>query len=309
MKVGKEYIGEACIDGPTGVAVGTFDGVHLGHQLVVKTLINLCAERGLIPMVITFQPHPLVVIRPDHAPGMLSDNEERIKQLERLGVKLAMLDFTPEIRALDVEHWLETLRTVYDARLVVVGYDNTFGCDGREKTFADYKSIGEKYGLEILQAPVVDDISSTKIREAVSSGDIGNANSMLGHSFSIKAPVSHGREVGRKLGFPTANLNVDSTQLLPAPGVYSADAYTDSGGIYRAVVNIGRAPTFSDSLPMTVEAHLIGFKGDLYGKILRLEFIRRLRSEMKFSDMEALKTAIRQDIEQALRNDRTTSLQ
>ncbi len=295
-----EDTGESCIKGPTGVAVGTFDGVHLGHRLVVDTLITLCMDRGLTPVVITFHPHPLAVIRPERAPGMLSDKEDRIEQLERLGVKVIMLNFTSGLRSLDVDHWLKTLREDYDARLVVVGYDNTFGCDGREKSFADYRKIGEKYGLEVVQAPVVDNISSTKIRAAVSDGDIERANNMLGHSFSIKGVVNHGREIGRKLGFPTANLNINPSQLLPAPGVYSANAITENGENYRAVVNIGKAPTFSDSLPMTVEAHLLGYRGELYGESLRLDFIRRMRSEKKFPDIEALKTAIGKDIEDAL---------
>lgn len=284
-------------DCPCGVTIGTFDGVHRGHQLVLDTLRGECRSRNLKPVAITFNPHPLTLVAPERAPKMLEPQEVRLARLREAGVESILMDFTDALRSLTVSQWFGILKERFNAQLVVVGYDNTFGSDGMDMSMADYKTIGEKFGLDIVSAPVLDDISSSKIRSLLAEGNIAGAERMLGHPYCISGKVVTGRREGRKLGFPTANLEVDDKMLLPAPGVYAALMDFEDGERFRAVVNIGRAPTFSDSLPMTVEVHIIGFSGDIYGKKLNVCFLERLRDEKKFSSLADLKEAITNDIQ------------
>ncbi|MDE7115728.1 MAG: riboflavin biosynthesis protein RibF [Muribaculaceae bacterium] len=285
--------------GPRAVTVGTFDGVHLGHRKVVEYLSELSAARGLTPAVITFEPHPLAVIAPERAPLLLETPEERERCLREAGAEVIVLRFDESLRRMTVKEWLGRLATEFDTRLLVAGYDNTFGSDGMTMGVREYGEIGKEYGIEVAEAPVVEGISSTNIRRALAAGDTAAAARMLGRPFSISGIVTHGRELGRRLGFPTANIQTDASLLLPAPGVYAADAVLRDGSRHRAVVNIGTAPTVSQGLPMTTEAHLTDFSGNLYDSELRLEFLRRLRDEQRFPDLDALKERIANDITDA----------
>lgn len=276
---------------PTAITVGTFDGVHRGHRRVVEFLLRNSEQRGLRPLVITFEPHPLAIVAPQRAPHLLELPAEREANLRALGVDVEVLRFDEELRRLTVEQWMQRLRDDYNARLLVAGYDNTFGSDGMTMNIADYREIGRKLGIDVLEAPIENGVSSTLIRHALLAGDVETAAAMLGRPYALSGTVAHGRGLGRQLGFPTANLLADPRLLLPAPGVYAADA----NGM-RAVVNIGVAPTVDAALPLTVEAHLIGFSGNLYGTPLRLEFLRRLRDEKRFGDLRALQDAIAADI-------------
>lgn len=293
---------EDSFDTPSGATIGTFDGVHSGHRLVVETLKTLCKNRNLQPVVITFSPHPLAVIAPQRAPALLEEDAERKARLQKMGVKVIMLEFTEELRALTVEEWLELLRKRFNIRLIVVGYDNTFGSNGTEMSIADYRNIGNQYGLEIESAPEMTGVSSTRIRQALAKGDIQGATKLLGYPYTLSGITTHGRGDGRKIGFPTANINVSPNRLLPASGVYAAEATLPSGESCTAVVNVGNSPTIATGLPLTVEAHLINFKGDLYGKEIRLTFLNRIRDERKFPSIGELKKAISKDIETALKS-------
>lgn len=284
---------------PSAITVGTFDGVHRGHRKVVEFLTAQSAANGLRPIVITFEPHPLAVVAPTRAPKLLELPDEREENLRSLGVEVVVLEFNEDLRRLSVAEWMERLARDYNVRLLVAGYDNTFGSDGMSMNLSDYSRIGENCGIKVVEAPVVDGVSSSAIRRALGTGDIDAATTMLGRPYSISGIVGHGRELGRQLGFPTANLISDPGILLPAPGVYAAEATTADGSRYRAVVNIGVSPTVSEGLPLSVEAYLINYSGNLYGTNLRLDFLRRLRDEKKFGDISALKEGIAADVRAA----------
>lgn len=284
---------------PSAITVGTFDGVHRGHRKVVEFLTAQSADNGLRPIVITFEPHPLAVVAPARAPKLLELPDEREENLRSLGVDVVVLEFNEDLRCLTVAEWMGHLAREYNARLLVAGYDNTFGSDGMSMNLSDYCRIGENCGIKVVEAPVVEGVSSSAIRHALGAGDIDAATTMLGRPYSISGIVGHGRELGRQLGFPTANLITDPSILLPAPGVYAAEATTTDGNRYRAVVNIGVSPTVSEGLPLSVEAYLINYSGDLYGTELRLDFLRRLRDEKNFGDISALKEGIAADVRAA----------
>ncbi len=284
---------------PSAITVGTFDGVHLGHRKVVEFLTAQSAANGLRPIVITFEPHPLAVVAPTRAPKLLELPDEREENLRSLGVEVVVLEFNEDLRRLTVAEWMERLVREYNVRLLVAGYDNTFGSDGMSMNLSDYSRIGENCGIKVVEAPVVDGVSSSAIRRALGAGDIDAATTMLGRPYSIGGKVGHGRELGRQLGFPTANLIANLNIMLPAPGVYAAEATTADGNRYRAVVNIGVSPTVSEGLPLSVEAYLINYSGNLYGTDLRLDFLRRLRDEKKFGDISALKEGIAADVRAA----------
>lgn len=284
---------------PSAITVGTFDGVHRGHRKVVEFLTAQSAANGLRPIVITFEPHPLAVVAPTRAPKLLELPDEREENLRSLGVEVIVLEFNEDLRRLTVAEWMERLARDYNVRLLVAGYDNTFGSDGMSMNLSDYSRIGENCGIKVVEAPVVDGVSSSAIRRALGAGDIDAATTMLGRPYSISGIVGHGRELGRQLGFPTANLISNPGILLPAPGVYAAEATTADGSRYRAVVNIGVSPTVSEGLPLSIEAYLINYSGNLYGTDLRLDFLRRLRDEKKFGDISALKEGIAADVRAA----------
>lgn len=284
---------------PSAITVGTFDGVHRGHRKVVEFLTAQSAANGLRPIVITFEPHPLAVVAPTRAPKLLELPDEREENLRSLGVEVVVLEFNEDLRRLTVAEWMERLARDYNVRLLVAGYDNTFGSDGMSMNLSDYSRIGENCGIKVVEAPVVDGVSSSAIRRALGAGDIDAATTMLGRPYSISGIVGHGRELGRQLGFPTANLISNPGILLPAPGVYAAEATTADGSRYRAVVNIGVSPTVSEGLPLSIEAYLINYSGNLYGTDLRLDFLRRLRDEKKFGDISALKEGIAADVRAA----------
>lgn len=280
------------------VAVGTFDGVHLGHREVVAKLRAEASARRLRPMVVTFDPHPLEVIAPRRAPRLLQSVERRVEALRGLGVDVEVLRFSESLRCVTAKEWIETLRDKYGTRLLVVGYDNTFGCDGMNMSVGDYAALGADAGVEVVAAPVLEGVSSSLIRAALSRGDVENARKMLGSAFEIEGIVVPGRMLGRQLGFPTANIQADRRLLIPYPGVYAADVSLDDSR-HRAVVNIGTAPTVADGLPLTIEAHLLNFEGDLYGSNARVVFLSRIRPERKFASLEELRRQIAADAELA----------
>lgn len=282
------------------VTTGTFDGVHIGHREVLSTLEMISGEQSLHPMVVTFDRHPLSTIAPDRAPGLLMLPEERDRILSESGAEVVDLPFDEELRRLTARQWLERLRDGYDARILLLGYDNTFGSDGRGMTLADYARLGRELGVEVLQAPRIEGISSSAIRRALADGDIEYAAGMLGRKWSLTAPVVHGRHVGSALGFPTANMRPDSRLLLPAPGVYAAMARLDNGEEYPAVTNIGYRPSFDDAPGLSVETHIPGIDADLYGSVLTLVPERRLRGERKFDSMQSLRRQIDADVREAL---------
>lgn len=287
------------------VTIGTFDGVHRGHRLVLDTLKAEAAKRGLQPTAMTFDRHPLDLIAPHRSPGHLMSTQRKAEAIRKLEVEPIVLTFNDRLRKMRAYEWLDHIHRKYDVDLLVAGYDNTFGSDGVDMSLADYRAMGDAIGMEVIAAPEESGVSSSAIRKAVKAGDIELARTLLGHLPEVDGRVTSGFHVGKEIGFPTANLQIDSNRVLPAVGVYAAKAYVeDEDEGIPAMVNIGLRPTFtgtgSQSSHISVEAHLIGRDEDLYGKRIRLEWIARLRDEQKFPSVEALADQLRKDREATL---------
>lgn len=302
---------------PKGICVGTFDGVHTGHRQVLGTLVKESRSRGLAPVAVTFDRHPLEIIRPERAPKLLTTCERKLQLLHESGVETLLLQFTPELRRLTAYEWLNLMQRKYGARLVVLGYDTTFGCDGLDMSIADYASLAEGLGMDVAVAPEIPGVSSSAIRTAVREGNIRRAAEMLGRPPELEGRVVHGRKVGRTLGFPTANLEPTAHLQVPAGGVYAASAVLPDGSRFPAMVNVGTRPTFAgdgsrnggisrgdnsfrggDARSLAIEAYLDDFTGDLYGQLLHLDFLSRLREEKRFSSPAELAAQLELDLSQ-----------
>lgn len=285
--------------------VGFFDGLHRGHRSLLDFARARAEARGLRPVAVTFRECPIEYLRPGSSPKLLASPSERLLALgEYLGQNSVIaLDFNRELATMTAREFMQMLYCKYGVELLVVGFNNRFGSD-RDKTFTDYQAIGREIGMEVERAPELGEmkgVSSSAIRKAISEGRVDDAAEMLGRRYSITGDVQHGRQVGRTIGFPTANLRpADPRLLVPAPGVYSGTAYDAAGTIYPAMVNIGVCPTVSSEGTQTIEAHLIGFEGDLYGQRLTLEFTGRMRGERRFDSLEELKTQLEADRAEAL---------
>lgn len=287
------------------VTIGTFDGVHRGHRLVLETLKREARKRGLQPVAISFDRHPLELVAPERAPGNLTSTRRKEELLRREGVETLILPFNEKLRGMRAYEWLDHIHRKYGVKLLIAGYDNTFGSDGIDLSIADYKAMGDAIGIEVMAAPEEEGVSSSAVRKAVKSGDINKAISLLGHRPELEGRVAPGFKVGHEIGFPTANLQVSPRAVMPAPGVYAALAFIeDAAEGLPAMVNIGYRPTFKgtakESRHLTVEAHIIGSDMELYGKNVRLEWVGRLRDERKFGSVEELIAQLRRDREETL---------
>lgn len=284
-----------------GVTIGTFDGVHAGHRLVVEHLISECGCRGLSPLIVTFKPHPLEIVAPSKAPKLLVSEDEKLSRLQSLGAEVLMMDFNRTLAAMSSVEYMRMLRDEYQADMIALGYDNRFGHENRAD-FDYYRKGGESLGLSVSVYDELPGISSSIIRHKISAGEVEEAARMLTCPHFIEGIVIHGNELGRTIGFPTANLSLcDSRIIIPANGVYAAIASPEGERRqYPAMVNIGTRPTVSDSGRLSMEANLIGFGDDLYGKKLRLDFISRIRPERKMHSLEELKSALASDRQKTL---------
>jgi riboflavin kinase/FMN adenylyltransferase len=283
----------------TAVTIGVFDGVHIGHRQVISDLITLAASSGLSPAIVTFNPHPLSILAPERAPKMLTSVDQRIDQFRQLGVEfVGVLDF-PDIRHLLASQFCEeVLFRALRAKRVVVGADFRFGRDrgGDAKLLADE---GERLGFEVS---VVDlfgyrdgVVSSTRIRQLLSDGRVEEAAALLGRPYELAGPVVEGEKRGGSIGFPTANIAISPERQLPGRGVYAGQAVTGDE-IHLAAINVGTRPTF-DGQGTTIEAYLLDYAGNLYGRLLAIDFRARLRDELRFDGVEALTSQIRRDVE------------
>lgn len=277
--------------------VGTFDGLHLGHADLLRQLREAARSRGLKTCVVTFDSHPLATVAPERCPLLLGNGD--ITDIDRV----ERLHFTKEMAAMTARQFIRLLHDHYGVRTLLMGYNNKIGSD-RLTTHVQYVVIGAEEGVEVIFATPYSSQggirpASSAIREALSRGDIASANDMLGRRYSIDGTVIPGKQNGRKIGFPTLNLAVDSNRQLPSPGVYAGYIKALSG-TYDAVINIGNNPTISEGNPLTVEAHAIDCViPEKYGDRIAVEFAARLRGEHKFADLDSLKAAIAQDVKQA----------
>ena len=290
------------------VTVGEYDGVHRGHRTIVSEMHRLAAERGCATAVVTFDRHPATIVRPESAPLLLCDLDHKLELLAETGVDYTLVvEFTPEQAEVPAEVFArQVLVDCLQARAVVVGADFHFG-KGRRGNVETLGVVGEEFGYEVLGLPLVkhltgegEVISSTSIRAALSDGDVEKAHRLLGRPFEVRGVVTPGDRRGRTIGFPTANIPTTSDLQVPADGVYAAWYIREDGKEYPAAVNIGKRPTFYDDADKSlIEAHLIGFRGDLYGESAKVRFVRRLRGERKFEGIEPLKEQLAKDVADA----------
>ena len=288
---------------PCAATIGSFDGVHLGHRAMLGELRARATEAGLPVMVVTFARHPRLLFGTCRECFLLSGNDEKVALLESASVDYCvMLDFDSAMSAMSAERFMrEVLSERLGVKLLCVGYDHHFGKPKEGEGFEQYAEYGRALGMELFMAsPFVVDgvaVSSSKVRRALASGDVSCANALLGYGYSFTGKVVHGAGIGRSLGFPTANISLaDDMKLLPADGVYAVRLSCD-GKMYKGVMNIGVKPTIGDNLARTVEVHIIDFAGDIYGKDVAVSLHSRIRGEMVFESVEALRLRIGSDVE------------
>jgi riboflavin kinase/FMN adenylyltransferase len=282
---------------PSVVAQGTFDGIHLGHQAVIRTAVGRAQALGVRPVAVTFDPNPLAVLRPADAPPELLTLDERLERIAELGPEVCLvIPFTAEFSLVEAEDYVrDVLLGLLSAREIVVGFNHAFG-RGARGTPELLRRLAERAGVLVHVVPPlrIDGVavSSTSIREALRDGDVRRAASLLGRPYAIAGVVARGAARGRALGFPTANLAA-LPGLLLADGVYTARATWD-GESASAVVNVGVRPTV-DGATRLVEAHLFDVTPDLYGRRLTLGFVDRIRAERRFGSLEELRAQIAED--------------
>lgn len=277
--------------------IGFFDGVHKGHQYLFAQLRSLADERGLEPLIITFDTHPRAVLQSDYMPQLLTTLEER-KVLLINYAETKILPFA-EIRDLTAAEFMQRMKAEWNVEILLMGYDHRFGSD-RLKKPQDYRRIGQEIGIEVITMDEFTEgewhVSSTEIRAALETGNIALANELLGRPYALSGTVVHGKGVGRTIGFPTANiLPEDPHKIIPKTGVYMARVDTPT---------MDNAPAFVNVDPnKLIEAHIPSYKGDLYDRHLEIRFEQYLRDERHFDSLEELKAQIKEDIDNILRRD------
>jgi riboflavin kinase/FMN adenylyltransferase len=289
--------------GPVFLAIGVFDGVHRGHQAVISTSADHARGTSGTPVVVTFDPHPEKVLRPEAAPHLLTATEHKIALIRALGVEhLLIISFDKQFSATEPEAFVQKLVAhSKPLREICVGHEWSFG-KNRRGNLDLLKRLGANFNFDVVGIPPVKIngavVSSTAIRRAIETGDLTKAAAMLGREYTILGTVTRGDNLGKKIGFPTANLSAHSEQF-PPNGVYAAEARID-GELHRGVINLGIRPTVSSGKSERVlEIHLFDFNRDIYGHDVEVRFIKFLRPEKKFENLDALVQQIRQDVEQA----------
>lgn len=284
------------------VTVGTFDGVHMGHSKIFQNMKRLAKECDGETVVVTFHPHPRIVIHPDSKDLKFINTQERKYDLiEQNGIDhLVIIPFTKKFAKTNATGFVkDILVDIIGVCELVVGYDHHFG-KNREGSFEELSGLAKKFGFKVRQIPVQDidniAVSSTKIRNALNTGDIKTANLLLGYEYSITGPVVAGNKIGRKIGFPTANIELqDEYKLITAMGVYACRILYD-GKIYLGMGNIGYRPTINNS-DLTIEVHIFDFDKDIYGETITIYFVDRIRDEVKFKDLDGLREQLVKDRE------------
>ena len=287
------------------VAIGVFDGVHLGHQQVIRRAMADAQQQDGLAVVITFDRHPNAVVAPDRVPPSIQSLSQKLRTLDALGVDATwLIRFDEKFSQRTGEEFVRMLAGDFGKLYgVCVGSDFTFGRK-RSGNVALLNQLGQELGFVVhgLSAVALDGdvVSSTRIREAIRTGNLYAASQMLGRCYSLAAAVVQGDQLGRKLGFPTANLDVKG-MMLPPNGVYAVRAQVGERW-FRAVLNIGMRPTVSSAVPeLRVEVHLLGFDEEIYGQEMEITFVERLRDEQKFASLDALKEQISEDVHSAER--------
>lgn len=297
-------IENADITRPTVITLGVFDGLHLGHQLIMKTVVDRARATGAVPTVITFEPHPRAVLHPESAPPLLQTLDQKIEAMGVLGIEQTIvIHFDQAFSQIRAEDFLrDVVVDRLQAREVYLGRGFFFGHD-REGNIDLLRRVSDTLGFVADEVPEVrlhaKRIGSTRIRELLLEGRVNLARRMLGRPYGVEGPVVRGAARGNQLGFPTANIHPHN-RVIPRQGVYVTATLID-GRWRRSVTNIGVRPTFGDNLGPSVETHVLNWSGDLYGDVVRVRFLHRLRGEKKFASVEELKTKIESDARRAQR--------
>jgi riboflavin kinase/FMN adenylyltransferase len=281
------------------ITIGTFDGVHIGHRAIMQRLVAAAKEQGLVSAVLTFFPHPRMVLQKNSDIKLINTLSEKKQLLEDIGLDYFVVEpFTYEFSRLSaLEYVRDILVTQLKAKKIIIGYDHRFGRN-RNADIQDLKKYGEQFGFEVeeISAQQLDEVSvsSTKIRKALAQGDIQTANTYLGYAFTIEGVVTKGKALGRTIGYPTANLHVPQTyKLIPKNGVYVVKARVNNTLTY-GITSIGTNPTVGGTTK-SIETFFLDTNTDLYGKELQLHFLQHIREEATFKDLESLKQAIQKD--------------
>lgn len=286
------------------VGLGNFDGVHIGHQQLIKEVVETAANIGGTAVICTFFPHPMAILNPDNVPLMLMSHQSKEEMMAKLGVDVMMLlPFNKEFAQIAAEDFIEKiLFNEMNVKSVVVGYNYTFGRRGQGtvETLREY-ATEYNYQVQVIEPVSLDGqvVSSTQIRNLLLKGDVELAAKFLGYRPFIEGWVVTGDRRGNKLGFPTANLNLDEHMLTPANGVYSVHVEI-RGEVFLGVANVGTKPTFNGQNHRNLEVHLLDFNADIYGEKIKVKFLRRLRNEKRFSSAHDLVSQINLDIQMAL---------
>ena len=284
---------------PTVLTIGTFDGVHLGHQKIIERVVTTARQEGLLATIFTFFPHPRMVVQHDKRLQLIHTLEEKKQLLQQLGVDLLVVQpFNEAFAQLTAEEFVSTILVQHlNVKKVIIGYDHRFGRN-RTANINDMRLFGEKYGFAVEEISVqeVDEVSvsSTKIREALNKGDVTTAEHYLGTPYSLTGTVVHGLKLGRTLGYPTANIQVTGDyKLIPKDGVYAVYSYIDGRKVY-GMMSIGKNPTI-EGKGASIEVYFFDFNGDLYDRELTIYFLKYLREERKFSSVALLKKQLQDD--------------
>jgi riboflavin kinase/FMN adenylyltransferase len=285
------------------IAIGNFDGVHLGHRALIARARELAAARDALAVAMTFDPHPSTLLAPARAPQLLTSIERRIELLAEAGVDAVVVEpFTRELAGVSPEAFVDgVVILALHARAIIVGYDFRFG-QGRTGTVEALRAHGSHAGIEVAIVPAVtvdgEIAASTKIRGHLRAGQLARAERMLGRPWDVDGAVVHGAERGRAIGVPTANI-APEVELAIAPGIYAVTLSVEGGPAMPAVASLGTNPTFVDDGGLVLEVHVLDWTGDLYDRRVRTTFIARLRDEQKFDSVEALVSQIQRDIAEA----------
>lgn len=284
---------------PNVATIGFFDGVHRGHRFLIEQVREVAAARGLASSVITFPVHPRKVMQSDFHPELLTTCDEKVALLAGTGIDCCiMLDFTLDLARLSARQFMAILKDNYQVQALVIGYDHRFG-HNRSEGFADYVRYGQELGIEVILAQAYSNagmtISSSAIRRLLLEGDVSEAANCLGYHFFLDGTVVGGYHVGRKIGFPTANLRVgDAEKLVPADGVYAVYVFLGEEK-HAGMLSIGYRPTLNNGLDRSIEVHIFHFDADIYNQPMRISFVRRTRSELKFDSIEELIEQLHKD--------------
>jgi len=284
---------------PTVLTIGTFDGVHLGHQKIIERVVTTARQEGLLATIFTFFPHPRMVVQHDKSLKLIHTLEEKKQLLQQLGVDLLVVQpFNEAFAQLTAEEFVSTILVQHlNVKKVIIGYDHRFGRN-RTANIGDMRLFGEKYGFAVEEISVqeVDEVSvsSTKIREALNKGNVTTAEHYLGTPYSLTGTVVHGLKLGRTLGYPTANIQVtEDYKLIPKDGVYAVYSYIGERKVY-GMMSIGKNPTI-EGKGASIEVYFFDFNGDLYDRELTIYFVKYLREERKFSSVALLKKQLQDD--------------